>query len=174
MKAPILLAVGLFTASMTVALAAPQGGATSILASKSWTAYKSGDGAAKMCFVASQPTDTKYVPPGVKSRDPAYFMITTIPAKKIKNEASTIIGYSFKNGAKVTVDVGGKKFTMFTDKDSAWVENPADEGVLVAAMRSGSTMSVQGTSSRGTVSTDTYSLAGISAALDAIAKECPL
>jgi hypothetical protein len=54
------------------------------------------------------------------------------------------------------------------------VENPADEGVLVAAMRSGSTMSVQGTSSRGTVSTDTYSLSGVSAALDAIAKECPL
>ena len=67
MRAPIyLVAAGFFAASMTAALAAgPPGGATSILASKSWTAYKSGDGANKMCFVASQPTDTKYVPAGV-------------------------------------------------------------------------------------------------------------
>ncbi|MBN8994175.1 MAG: hypothetical protein J0H63_03980 [Rhizobiales bacterium] len=159
---------------MTAAFAAaPPGGATSINTFKSWTAYKSGDGAAKMCFVASQPTDTKYQPAGVKSRDPAFFMLTTIPAKKIKNEASTIIGYAFKGGSKVTVDIGGKKFTMFTDKDNAWIENPEQEGVLVTAMKGGSTMSVQGTSSRGTISTDTYSLAGITQALDAIAKECP-
>jgi hypothetical protein len=174
MKARIFLAAaGFFAVSTTLVLAAPSG-ATSILASKSWTAYKSGDGAGKMCFVASQPTDTKYDPPGVKSRDPAYFMITTIPGKKIRNEASTIIGYKFKGGAKVTVDVGGTKFTMFTENDNAWIENPADESALVNAMRAGSTMSVQGTSSRGTVSTDTYSLSGVSAALDAIAKECPL
>jgi hypothetical protein len=176
MKARFFLAAaGFFALSTTAALAAgPTSGATSIIVSKSWTAYKSGDGANKMCFVASQPTDTKYQPAGVRSRDPAYFMITTIPGKKIKNEASTIIGYPFKNGTKVTVDVGGTKFTMFTEKDNAWIENPADESALVTAMRSGKTMSVQGTSARGTVSTDTYSLSGISAALDAIAKECPL
>jgi hypothetical protein len=175
MKARIFLAAaGFFAASTILAFAAPPGGATSILASKSWTAYKSGDGASKMCFVASQPTDTKYDPPGVKSRDPAYFMVTSIPGKKIRNEASTIIGYKFKNGTKVTVDVGGTKFTMFTENDNAWIENPADESALVKAMRGGTTMSVQGTSARGTVSTDTYSLSGVSAALDAIAKECPL
>lgn len=177
MKAPIALAAagGILAASMTAAFAAtPPGGATAIVTSKSWTAYKSGDGAAKMCFVASQPTDTKYEPAGVKSRDPAFFMITTIPGKKIKNEASTIIGYAFKDGTKVTVDIGGKKFTMFTDKDNAWIENPDQEGALVTAMKGGKTMSVQGTSKRGTVSTDTYSLSGISGALDAMAKECPL
>jgi hypothetical protein len=176
MRARIFLAAaGILAASTGAGIAAsPTSGATSILASKSWTAYKSGDGAGKMCFVASQPTDTKYQPAGVKSRDPAYFMITTIPGKKIRNEASTIIGYPFKNGSKVTVDVGGTKFTMFTEKDNAWIENPADEGPLVSAMKGGKTMTVQGTSLRGTVSTDTYSLSGISAALDAIAKECPL
>ena len=54
-------------------------------------------------------------------------MVTIIPSKKIKNEASTIIGYAFKDGSKVTVDVEGKKFTMFTDKDNAWIENQAQE-----------------------------------------------
>ncbi len=176
MKAPILLAAaGFLVASMAAGFAAtPQSGAIRIVASKSWTAYKSGDGAKKMCFVASQPVDTKYQPAGVKSRDDAYFMVTNIPANKIQNESSIIMGYAFKKGSSVTVDIGGKKFTMFTEKDSAWVENPADESALLAAMKGGKTMSVQGTSARGTVSTDTYSLSGLSAALDAIAKECPL
>ncbi len=170
-----LTAAGLLAATMaTAAGAAPPGGATSIGAFKSWTAYTSSESDGKMCFVASQPTDTKYQPAGVKSRDPAFFMITIIPAKKIKNEASTIIGYAFKDGSKVAVDVEGAKFTMFTDKDSAWIENPAQEGALVTAMKSGKTMTVQGTSKRGTVSTDTYSLSGIGAALAAIAKACPL
>ena len=39
-------------------------------------------------------------------------------------------------------------------------------------MQKGTRMTVVGKSRRGTVTTDTYSLSGISAALDAIAKEC--
>ena len=63
---------------------------------------------------------------------------------------------------------------MFTDKDSAWIENPAQETDLIEAMQKGNPHDRgQGTSRRGTVSTDTYSLSGITAALDAIAKECP-
>ncbi len=170
-----LTAAAFLTATMTAALAAaPPGGATSIGAFKSWTAYTSSESDGKMCFVASQPTDSKYEPAGVKGRDPIFFMITIIPAKKIKNEASTIIGYSFKEGSKVTVAVGASKFTMFTDKDNAWIENPAQEGALVTAMKGGQTKTVQGTSKRGTLTTDTYSLSGIGAALAAIAKACPL
>lgn len=156
------------------ALATAQvGSASSIGSFKQWTAYTSSEADGKMCFIASQPTDSKYEPNAVKSRDPVFFMITIIPAKKIRNEASTIIGYPFKEGSKVTVEIDGAKFTMFTDKDSAWIENPSQEGALIDAMKKGSKMSVLGTSRRGTLTTDSYSLSGITAALDAIAKECP-
>src|SRR5947208_7953820 len=127
-----------------------------------------------MCFIASEPTNSKYTPSAPKSRDKAYFMVTIIPAKKIKNEASTIIGYAFKDGSKVTVDVEGKKFTMFTDKDNAWIENQAQEATLVSAMKGAKTMTIEGQSKRGTTTTDTYSLSGLASALDAIAKECPV
>jgi hypothetical protein len=40
-------------------------------------------------------------------------------------------------------------------------------------MKKGKSMTVEGTSRRGTVSTDSYSLSGITAALDAITKACP-
>jgi hypothetical protein len=68
---------------------------------------------------------------------------------------------------------GGAKFTMFTDQRSAWIENPSQEGELIEAMRKGNRMVVRGQSRRGTITTDTYSLSGITAALNAIQKECP-
>lgn len=171
MKARIL-----FTVATTVGLAmamAPASAASSIGSFKQWNAYTSDEAGGKMCFAAAQPTDTKYSRP-ISGRDPAYFMITIIPAKNIRNEASTIIGYPFADNGKVTVAIDGTaKFTMFTDKDSAWIENPSQEADLIAAMKKGTKMTVEGTSRRGTVSTDSYSLSGISAALDAIAKACP-
>ena len=165
----------LFTVAGMAALVTtttPALSASSIGSFKQWNAYTSTESDGKMCFIASQPTDSKYSQT-VNGRDPVFFMITTIPAKNIKNEASTVIGYPFADNGKVTVSIGDASFTMFTDKDSAWIENPSQEPDLIAAMRKGITMTVQGTSRRGTVSTDTYSLSGISAALDAIAKECP-
>jgi Invasion associated locus B (IalB) protein len=174
MDARILLTAGLILAGTGAAVAAQTGAATTLGSFKQWTAYSSSDAGGKMCFIASEPTNSKYAPSAPKSRDKAYFMVTTIPAKKIKNEASTIIGYAFKEGSKVTVDVEGKKFTMFTDKDNAWIENQAQEATLVSAMKGAKTMSVEGTSKRGTVTTDTYSLSGLASALDAIAKECPV
>jgi hypothetical protein len=170
MNARILLTAATLLAASTAM--APAIAATSIGSFKQWNAYTSTEPDGKMCFIASQPTDSKYSR-AISGRDPVFFMITSIPKKNIKNEASTIIGYPFADASKVTVDIDGAKFTMFTDKDSAWVENPGQEADLIAAMRKGKSMSVEGTSRRGTVSTDIYSLSGISAALDAMSKECP-
>ena len=139
---------------------------------KRWGAYTSSEGG-KTCFVASQPQSSKYQPNNVASRDPVWFTVTKVPAKNIRNEASTVVGYPFAENAKVTVEIdGGKSFAMFTDKDSAWLESPTQDTDLIAAMQRGTRMTVVGKTRGGTVTTDTYSLSGISAALDAIAKEC--
>lgn len=169
-----LSAALMLVCASAVAAPAQTGAATAIGSFKQWTAYKSTEADGKMCFVAAQPTDSKYAPSKPKGRDQAYFMVTIIPAKKIKNEASTIIGYAFKDGSKVTVDIEGKKFTMFTDKDNAWIENQAQEASLISAMKGAKTMTIEGTSKRGTTTTDTYALTGLGSALDAIAKECPV
>ncbi|MFO1120388.1 MAG: invasion associated locus B family protein [Rhodospirillales bacterium] len=48
----------------------------------------------------------------------------------------------------------------------------AVDRAIVAAMKAGKAMIVRGTSARGTLTTDTYSLSGFSAALAAIDKAC--
>jgi hypothetical protein len=155
----------------TTAFASAQS-ATQIGTFKQWNAYSHAEASGKVCYVASQPQDSKYSS-DIKGRDPVFFMITTRPAQNVRNEVSTIIGYPFKPDSKVTVDIDGKKFTMFTQNDGAWMEEAGQESVLVDAMRAGTKMTVTGTSRRGTETNDFYSLSGISAALEAASKECP-
>jgi invasion protein IalB len=141
---------------------------------KDWNAFVSNGADGKLCFVASQPTDTKYSKP-IVDRGPAFFQITRIPTKNIQNEASSIVGYKFLVNAEVTADVDGAKFKMFLDAshpDTAWAE-PEVETALVEAMKKGTKLTLTGTSSRNTVISDSYSLSGISAAMEAIIKECP-
>jgi hypothetical protein len=82
-----------------------------------------------------------------------------------------IAGYTFKQGSEPVVTINRRKYKFYTEGDAAWVFQK-DESELVKQMKAGSTMVVQGTSSRGTLTTDTYSLSGITASLQAIDKEC--
>ena len=145
---------------------------TNVGSFKDWNAFVSDEADGKLCFIASQPSGSKYSQP-IKGRDAVFFMITSIPAKNIRNEASTIIGYGFGPNAEVTVDIDGTKFKMFTSNtDTAWAM-PDQEAALVDAMKRGTKMTVQGTSKRGTVTNDAYSLSGVTAALDKLTAECP-
>jgi len=140
---------------------------------KEWSAYTTGSGNAKVCYALSQP---KSVDPKKAARDPIYFLISDWPGRKAKAEPEVVPGYAYKDGSVVDVRVGADKFQMFTKNDGdsggAWVQNPADETRLIDSMKRGSQIIVTGTSERGTLTKDTYSLAGISAALDKIHASC--
>jgi invasion protein IalB len=82
------------------------------------------------------------------------------------------MGYPFSEGAKTTVTIGSEKFEMFTKEEGAFVEKPETETKLIEAMKTANTMKIEGKSSRGTATTDVYSLNGLSDALDRAAKEC--
>jgi hypothetical protein len=76
----------------------------------------------------------------------------------------------------VEVQIGSDKFNLFTQnegiKGEAWVDGAADQQKLMDAMKRGSAMTVLGTSSRGSLTRDNYSLAGLSAALEKIDMSC--
>lgn len=153
-------------AAGSVALAQP--GPALLGKFESWEAYKTTDGRGAVCYVVTQPGAKD--PPTAK-RDPIYFMITSWPTAKIANEPSIVIGYQFKDASQATVEIGSDKFSFFTKADGAWL-NGKDEARFITAMRGASEMTVKGFSKRGTLTTDTYSLAGISAALDKMAEGC--
>lgn len=141
---------------------------------KDWSAYSTDTASyGKVCYVLSQPKSSD--PSNVK-RDPVYFLISDWPGRKTKAEPEVVPGYPYKDDSKVTVQVGSDKFELFTKNDgdsgAAWVQATADEQRMVDSMRRGQQAIVTGTSTRGTLTRDVFSLSGISASLDKIHKAC--
>ena len=133
-----------------------------------WSVYTA-DGSGKVCFAVSQPSAS--TPKNVR-RGPIYFYVSQYPADKVAGEISVKMGYPFAPGGKVTLTIGNDKFELFTKDEGAFVEKTEDEAKLVEALKSGSSMQIQGRSSRGTNTSDTYSLSGSTDALERLAKEC--
>jgi invasion protein IalB len=136
-----------------------------------WGAYMATPGGKRVCFALSKPKSQKATKDDVK-RDAAYVFVATRPSEKVKNEVSVIVGYPLNPKVDATVQVGSSTYVMFGQSDGAWIKNAAEEPQLVDAMRKGSEMVIKAKSSRGTETTDTYSLTGVSNALDRVAKEC--
>jgi invasion protein IalB len=134
-----------------------------------WGAYTATPEGKKVCFAIAKPKSSTTNPAGRK-RDPAYVFISTRPSENVRNEISVVVGYPFKGDA--SAEIGATKFAMYTQNDGAWIKNVAEEARLVDAMRKGADLTIKGVSTRGTQSTDSYSLKGLTQAMDRVAQEC--
>lgn len=134
-----------------------------------WSAYTLSDGGKKVCYMASQPIRAEG---NYKQRGDVFALITHSQAENTADVFSYIAGYSYKADSDASVMIDGKKYDLFTQDDTAWARDTSTDKKLAAAIRSGSKMIVKGTSSRGTETTDTYSLKGTTAAYGAISREC--
>ncbi len=135
-----------------------------------WSAYVYTDEAGnKVCYMASEPEKHEG---NYKARGAIFALVTNRPAESTKNVFSYIAGYAYKPGSDATARIGDQSFTLFTQEDTAWAPDAATDEKITEAMRKGANMVVKGTSSRGTLTTDTYSLSGSGAAHDAITREC--
>ncbi len=134
-----------------------------------WSAYVFTENGNKVCYMASQP---KKAEGNYTRRGEIFALITHRPAEGTKNVFSYIAGYPYKAGSDVSVKIGSKKFTLFTQDETAWTPDSETDAALAQAIRAGSSMIVNGTSGRGTLTTDTFGLRGSGKAHDAISKEC--
>jgi hypothetical protein len=136
-----------------------------------WGAYTASPGGKKVCFAIAKPGSAETRPPD-RPRNQPYMFISIRPAEKVSNEVSIIVGYPFKTSTEATAEVGATTFALYTQGDGAWIKNAGEEAHMVDAMRQGENVVVKGMSAHGTQSTDTYSLKGLSEALDRVAQEC--
>ena len=136
---------------------------------ETWDAYKSKEAQGTVCYVVSEPQSKE---PATAKRDPVFLVINTWPGKSVRQQPNIQIGYPFKEGSIVNVQLGSDKFSFFTQGESAWLKTAEEETRFVDGMRRGAEVQVQGTSRRGTLTTDTYALKGVSAALDKADEAC--
>jgi invasion protein IalB len=139
-----------------------------------WGAYTAAPGGHKVCFAIAKPTSSVDNPPNRRTAaNVVYLFISTRPDEKVSNEVSVLVtGYAFKPNSEATVTIGGSNFAMYTQNDGAWVKNAAEESKLLDTMRKSGDVVIKATTSRGTQTTDTFSLKGISQAVDRASQEC--
>lgn len=125
-----------------------------------WGVYSYKKGGQTVCYILTVP---KAMKPASVDHGRNFFVIGTAPSSGYEPQA--IMGYDLKPGSRVKVEIGDKAFSMFTKGKSAWVIEEAREPEVISALRSGSNMTVQAQSLRGTATSYTYSLNGVTAAL---------
>ena len=134
-----------------------------------WSAFQFSEDGNPACYMSSEPTKASG---DYTKRGEIFAIVTHRPAEKRIGEVSIIAGYAYKKDSTVAVAIGKQKFELFTQEDGAWALDAASDKKLIQAMRKGNRMVVKGTSTRGTVTTDTYSLKGFTKAYRAIGKAC--
>ncbi len=138
-----------------------------------WSAFSSGTGSSLTCYALSKPRASQ---PKAAKRGSIYLMVSDWPSRKVKAEPQVVYGYQAKEGGAAAVGVGSEKFSFFirnNGKDgSAWLQQLNDNPRLVSAMSGGVSAVASGVSSKGTKTSDTYSLSGFNDAMAKVHAAC--
>jgi hypothetical protein len=132
---------------------------------RDWAAYSASDGTGQVCFALSKPTE---ISPPVDGYTQGYLYLTNRPGEGIANEINLVAGFNFAPDQPATLTIGGTSFDLFTQKDAAWLLDATQADNLAGAIRAGSTLTIEGTSEKGILVTETFSLSGATAASRAI------
>jgi hypothetical protein len=160
--------LSLFLTALAPDVSSAQGGQQLLGQFQDWSAYTATANGGKVCFAISQPKSR--APEGL-NRDPAYFFVSHRPGEGVRNEVSVQTGFPLRPSSTVDLAVGASSFQLVTQDQRGW-SNGQDDSRIVDAMRKTGSLTAKSTSGRGNITTDTYSLRGVSAALDKIAAEC--
>ncbi len=118
------------------------------------------------CFIGSAPVETDL--PESKQRGVTYILVYRI--NKSKDAIVQIAaGYPYKKDQNVDVTIDNVQFDFYSDDDTAWSN---DDNKVIFAMKKGIKLTVNGESSRGTKTTDIYTLKGFTAAYNQLLNDC--
>ena len=152
---------------------APNESDNHIKAETDWSIFEETD--PKECWIVTPPKESVNTRGGnvvsVK-RSAILLFVFYRPESDVKGQVAFTGGYPFAPGRSITLEVDDTKFELATKGEWAWPPTPGDDAKIVAAMKRGAQAVVTGQSSRGTVTKDTMSLLGFTAALAEAEKRC--
>ena len=121
------------------------------------------------CYIGSLPLKSDL--PDTKKRGENYILVYKLigsDEKIIQIEA----GYNYNLSADILVKIDQAEYGFYTTKDSsdtAWTNNDSE---VIYAMKMGLELILNGESSRGTITNDTYTLKGFTAAFNKLNEDC--
>lgn len=164
-----LKALIVFFLTLTGATAASAQDVTVIGTHGVWTAYSYKEDSGIVCYMASEPAKAEG---NYTRRGDVFALVTHRPSEDSLDVVSIVAGYAYKENSDVSLQIGSATYDMFTHGERAWNRDEATDKTMVKAMIRGSKLTVKGTSGRGTLTTDSYSLSGFTAAHKDITTAC--
>ena len=138
-------------------LAAPLAARESLGVYDSWAAFK--DASPRRCYAIAKASG--------KSPSSAYATVSMWPDKGVRGSVHIVLSREVAAKAAVRLAVGDKRFDLVAKGRNAWAADARADAAIVAAMRSGTRMSVSGGGF-----TDRYTLSGAATAIDAATVGC--
>jgi hypothetical protein len=129
----------------------------------SWGAFR--DPSPRRCFAIAQPVE-KY-----RTARP-FASIATWPRDGVRNQLHIRLSRARAANARVTLSIGERRFELQAGDSDAWAPDARTDAAIVAAMRSGRSMSVETVGANGAPFADSYALKGAATAIDAAALGC--
>jgi hypothetical protein len=134
-----------------------------------WIAYTYQESGQPVCYMTSAPTKSEG---NYSRRGDVQLLVTHRPSRDAFDVVSIVAGYEYKRDVDADLAIRSNRFKLFTNGDRAWAREEKTDQAMTQAMIKGKSAVVSGTSSRGTLTTDTFSLAGFTAAHKAISAAC--
>jgi hypothetical protein len=122
-------------------------------------------------FKESVNTDESGRPKAV-SRGQILLMVLYRPNAEVKGQVAFTGGYPFAPGSTVGLKIGDKTYELFTEGEWAWPATQQDDSRIITSMKRGASAVLTARSSRGTITKDTFSLLGFTAATEDASKRC--
>jgi len=138
---------------------------------RDWNAFRESDGSNTYCYAVAIPDEARLSRRG-RQRGEVFFFVTSWRELGIQNQINVVLGYPIDEEASHMLRIDNEAFELYGQAERAFLLDESATGRLLGAMQRGSRMIVTARSSRGTESTDGYSLLGATAAMEAASEAC--
>lgn len=166
--------VAVALAAMVATGATAQETSTNQVAAKTaWSVFEDND--PRECWAVSAPTETVNTKDGrvvAVRRGDILLMTFFRPGAGVQGQITFTGGYPFAGGSTVNMNIGGSEFELLTEGEWAWPASTSDDAKILAAMKRGAEAVLSARSSRGTITKDSFSLSGYTAAVEEAEKRC--
>lgn len=152
--------------ALSIALAVPASARDALGIYGQWAAFR--DPETPRCYAITAAEERA----GQSREQEGYASVGTWPESRVRGQVHVRMTRSLREGTWIVLSIGGRSFSLTGSGSNAWAQDARMDAAIVAAMRSGETMTVTSIDARGRRFFDRYSLDGAPTALDAATLGC--
>ena len=151
------------TLALLLLVAAPAAARETVGVWKSWGAFR--DATPRRCYAIARPVVAG-------GRSIGWASVATWPGRGLAASLHVRLSRPRDRSAPVTLTVGERRFELVANGLDAWAADAPSDRAIVAALRSGRSMSVEAVAGGGRPFADVYPLPGAATAIDAATLAC--